>query len=271
MTAWVLRSKHAPALRLDLRSIAPETLAGLSAAQVQRLPLPHGRDRIALADLFEVTTGAGADDTLVLEGDLRRCDRIGWQLARGRIQVHGDAGDLVGGGMTGGEIDVRGRVGVLAACEMSGGSLRIAGHAGDFAAAALPGSMDGMRGGTLVVQGQAGDRFGDRMRRGTAVVFGDAGDFVGSRMVAGTIAVGGRLGAHCGFGMRRGSIVCVGTAPDIGPTFVPTQADIAVFWQLLARALAPFGAPFDGLAQRVVQRYLGDRGSAGTGELLLPR
>jgi len=271
MTTWVLSLEQAPALRVDLRGIVPAALAGLSLDQIERLPVFHGNDTLPLAELCHVegVNGNGAM-TLVLQGDFSRCDRIGWQLAGGYIEVRGNAGDYVGAGMTAGEIRVSGNTGVLAACEMQGGLLDVAGNVGDFAAAALPGSMDGMRGGTLIVRGSAADRFGDRMRRGTALVFGDAGDFLGSRMVAGSIAVGGRIGAHCAWGMLRGSIVCAGAAPSIAPTFVPTGHDISVFWQLLARDLARLGEPFAALPARRIRRIAGDLAVGGKGELLLP-
>ena len=127
-----------------------------------------------------------------------------------------------------------------------------------------------MRGGTFVVKGAAGARFGDRMRRGTALVFGDSGDFLASRMVAGTIAIGGRCGAHCGYGMRRGSVVFAGAAaPSVGPTFVPGIAEVAVFWQLLARDLARHGGAFARLPSRRVVRWIGDLAALGKGELIL--
>jgi len=269
MTAWTLSLKHAPALRLDLRAVVPAALATRTLAEIERLPLAHGNDTLPLAEVFDIALADSDVDTIVFDGDCSRCDRIGWQLSGGRIEVRGSAGDHVGTGMAGGEIRVLGHAGVLAGCEMQGGRLDVVGDVGDFAAGALPGSMDGMRGGTLVVRGAAGERLGDRMRRGSVLVFGDTGAFAGSRMVAGTLAVGGRLGAHCAYGMRRGSIVCAGTAPAIAPTFVATRHDIGVFWQLLARDLARFGGPFAALPGRRVERWAGDLAAGGKGELLL--
>ena len=191
MSGWKLTLKQAPRLRVDLRSLSPAALAGLSAGAVAKLGVWHGKESLALAELF--TIAPHTDDELRFEGDLSHCDRIGWQLGGGRIRIEGPAGDYLGAGMSAGEIIASGHAGLLAACEMSGGRLDIGGNAGDFAASPLPGSMDGMRGGTLLVRGSVGARFGDRMRRGSALVFGDAGDFLASRMVAGTIAVAGRV------------------------------------------------------------------------------
>ena len=135
----------------------------------------HGNALEPLAEFF--TVAARSDDTLLLQGELSRCDFIGWQMDGGTLIADGAVGDYAGGAMKAGTLSVKGRAGELAACEMAGGTLTIEGDVGDFAASALPGSMDGMRGGTLVVRGNAGARFGDRMRRGTALIFGDAGDF----------------------------------------------------------------------------------------------
>jgi len=271
MTRVRLTLKQAPSLRVDLRGVTPAAVAGLALAQIERLPVTHGMQTLPLAEFFAVACDDASDagGELVFEGDLSRFDRIGWQLAGGRIVVAGSAGDYVGACMSGGDVQVQGHAGLLAACEMSGGSLTVAGDVGDHAAASLPGSMDGMRGGTLIVRGRAGDRFADRMRRGTALVFGDAGDFLASRMVAGTIAIGGRAGAHVGYGMRRGSIVFAGEPPRVASTFVPALVDAAVAWQLLARDIARHGGPFAGLSTRRTARHLGDLSADGRGELIV--
>jgi formylmethanofuran dehydrogenase subunit C len=273
MSGWHFRLRQMPVLRVDLRGIVPAALAQFSAAQVGQLPVGHGNETLALAELFDVAPSE--EGVLHFEGNLERFDRIGWQMDGGRIRVDGHAGHYAGGCMRGGELRIEGRAGLLAACEMAGGMLTVAGDVGDFAASTLPGSMDGMRGGTFVVHGNAGERFGDRMRRGTALVHGGAGAFLGSRMVAGTIAVGGHVGAHAGYGMRRGSIVFAeaGAALPEGIrtalTFVPNRAATPVFWALLARDLARHGGLFSGLPARRIERHLGDLSADGKGELLI--
>jgi formylmethanofuran dehydrogenase subunit C len=266
-----LALRQSPALRVDLRAITPTALADLAPARIEQLAVTHGTQTLSLGEFFAVAreTTDGSDNELVFDGDLTRFDRIGWQLGAGSILVQGSAGDYVGACMTGGALRVQGDAGLLAACEMAGGMLTVDGDVGDHAASTLPGSMDGMRGGTFIVRGRAGDRFGDRMRRGTALVFGDVGDFPASRLVAGTIAIGGSCGAHVGYGMRRGSVIFAGAAPRIAPTFVPAQADAAVAWQLLARAIARHGGPFAGLPARRIVRHLGDLSSDGRGELIV--
>ena len=270
MSGWTLTLRAAPRLRLDCRTLAPAALATLSAAEVELLPLGHGRTRLPLAEFFSVAPRA--DDALVIAGDAARCDRVGWQLDGGTLLVDGPAGDHAGCGMRAGTLTVRGDAGALAGCEMRGGTLEVQGSVGDFAAGPLPGSMDGMRGGTLVVRGDAGERLADRMRRGTVVVHGRAGDWAASRLVAGTVAVAGPVGAHPGYLMRRGSVVVLDAgAGSPGPTFVPARDDAAVFWQLLARDLARHGGAFAGLPARRIERQRGDLAAGGLGEWIAAR
>jgi len=116
----------------------------------------------------------------------------------------------------------------------------------------------------------AGERLADRMRRGSVLVFGDVGDYAASRLVAGTLALGRGIGAHLGHGMRRGSLVCASQTPQLGPTFNPMQGDLRVIWQLLARDLASVGgqhSPFADLPRRQPQRWAGDLGAGGLGEV----
>jgi formylmethanofuran dehydrogenase subunit C len=271
MHTLVLR--RTPPLRVDARALSPAALCAMGRDEVLRLLLPHGRDQVALAEWFDVSsqTDNGAQPALRIEGDLSRLDALGAGMAAGRLELHGPVGDAVGLGMAGGELVVHGSARDLVGCAMSGGMLEVMQDVGDFAAGALPGDMEGMTGGTLIVHGRAGDRLADRMRRGTVVVHGDAGDFLASRLVAGTIALGGRCGAHAGWGMRRGSIVFAGEAPRPGPTFVPVQSDAAVFWQLLARDLARFGGRCEELPRRRIERWAGDLAVQGHGEWLVPR
>ncbi|HKT93263.1 MAG TPA: formylmethanofuran dehydrogenase subunit C [Paraburkholderia sp.] len=272
MKRLTLRVKAAPALRIDARTLLPATLAALSDSEVARLPLWHGTERIALADLFDVRmhTTPDAEPCLAFEGDLRRYDRVGSAMDGGAIVVDGDVGDLAGAQMSAGTLTVSGSSGAFAACEMAGGRIEIGGNTGDFAAAALPGSMDGMRGGTLVVRGHAGERLGDRMRRGTALVFGNAGAFAASRMVAGTIGIAGSVGEHLAYGMRRGSLVLPGVR-QLPQTdrFVEIHAEVGVFWRLVARSLAKEGGAFGELAQQTPRRLAGDISVDGRGELII--
>jgi len=271
VSGYQLTLRSTPALRLDLRGVLPSTLAALSAAEVEKLPVQHGAVLAPLAEWFDVKA-LGGDSLLQIVGDAHRVDRIGWGMTEGRIEVDGDAGHYLGGTMTGGTLHVSGGTGDFAACEMAGGTLQVDGDIGDFGAGAQAGSMDGMRGGTFTIGGNAGARFGDRMRRGTAIIGGDAGDFLASRLVAGTIVLGGRTGVHPAYGMRRGTLLALaGAASGIrpSPTFVASPVETPVFWQLLARDLETFGGACAGLRKRRCERWLGDVAVDGRGEVLL--
>ncbi|ALL70073.1 formylmethanofuran dehydrogenase, subunit C (plasmid) [Paraburkholderia caribensis MBA4] len=273
MKRITLRLKHAPSLRIDARELLPARLAQLSAVEISKLALWHGREPIDVGDLFGVEIAEEATlevPQLRIEGDMQRFDRLGARMDAGRLVVEGHAGDFPGAQMSAGTIVVEGDCGSFAACELSGGRVEIRGNAGDFAGAALPGDMDGMRGGSLVIHGDAGARLGDRMRRGTTVVFGSAGAFVASRMVAGTIAVAGRVGDHPAYGMRRGSLLLLDSAWPETQRFAENASDIDVFWRLLVPTLAREGGTFAMLSRAQAPRRLrGDVSVQGKGEILL--
>ncbi len=269
-TSFCLRLRAQPRLRVELAGVAPVPAQEHDTIGLARQTVWHGKDKLALGDLFDITAASAETPELVFEGDLSRFDGIGRAMDGGRIRLEGDAGDYAGAQLMSGELLVSGNTGLLAACEMAGGRLEVGGNVGDYAASALPGSMDGMRGGSFVVRGHAGARFGDRMRRGTAVIFGDAGDFLASRMVAGTIALGGQVGQHCAYLMRRGTLVFAAGKPALPATFAPTTHDIGVFWALLSRSLAYHGGPFGALPARAPRRLVGDLAADGRGEWLIP-
>jgi formylmethanofuran dehydrogenase subunit C len=272
MKRITLRPSHVPALRIDARALLPASLAALAASEIEHVPLWHGTQRLALAELFDVRLDddvSGDTPCLVFSGDVRRFDRVGWNMDGGQLIVEGSVGDLAGGQMTAGSIVVAGDSGRFTACELAGGRIEIGGNAGDFAAAALPGDMDGMRGGTLIVRGDAGERFGDRMRRGTALVFGNAGAFAASRMVAGTIGIAGEVGEHLAYGMRRGSLVLPGALPSLANRFKENHGDVDVFWRLMSRSLAREGGAFAALAHIKPRRLVGDISVDGQGEVLV--
>jgi formylmethanofuran dehydrogenase subunit C len=264
-----LALKAAPSLRVDMRGIAPLSLAA-NPDSIAQHTVWHGNERVALADLFAIKVRERKESapTLRLVGDLARFDRIGWAMEGGRIEIDGDAGDYLGALMMTGEIRCTGDAGMFAACEMAGGKMLVDGSVGDFAAATQPGSMEGMRGGAFIVRGNAGERLGDRMRRGLLAVLGNAGDFAASRLVAGTIAIGGSLGAHPAFGMRRGTLLLAQVQPQLTSTFVASVHDISVYWHLLARQISACGGPFEGLGPRLPRRLVGDLAVDGKGEVL---
>ncbi len=240
MTRLVLKAE--PPVRLAVDGLIPERLAGLSPAEIERLPLALGNRRQCVADWFRIE--ATDDAAVEIEGDCRRLDKIG-------------------GGMGGGTLHIRGDVGAYLGIGLSGGTIAVAGAAGY-------GAATDMRGGTVLMAGRAGAETGRRLRRGLVIVGGDAGAACGAEMVAGTIVIGGGTGTLAGAAMRRGSIIALGGALRVGATFADCGVHDLIFLRLLARHLTALG--LGSLAARLgpLRRWMGDAAVGGTGELLVP-
>lgn len=289
--ATTLRVHTPPGFRVDASALRPLALAGLSVAEIERLPLPAGNERCVVGDVFEVlrngaaaatavtqavadeSSGAGSDESgaaLVIDGAGPWLDRVGARMDGGRLAVRGSVGDHCGLQMSGGVLRIDGSAGHFTGCEMSGGRLTVSGDSGDFVAGALAGDMEGMTGGTLTVHGNVGARLADRMRRGLVLVGGDAGEFALSRLVAGTVGVAGRVGPHYAYGMRRGTLLLAREPAQLPLTFSGGGQGFDVFWLLLVRSLAQQIAPFSQWrADRLPVRYTGDLAVDGRGEILI--
>src|SRR5262245_30093089 len=85
---------------VEAECIAPDALAGKTAAEIGRLPVHHGNLRARLGDFFRVEGDAG-DAQVVIDGD---CSRV----------------KLVGAGMTAGTITIEGNIGMHLGAEMRG-------------------------------------------------------------------------------------------------------------------------------------------------------
>lgn len=253
-------------LPVDASPLLPANLAGLKAAELERLPLWVGNRELPLADLAEVA--AGDIDTLLVEGAFPTLDRLGQGLAAGRIEVSGEVGAYLGHAMTGGRIALEGHAGIYAAVGMKGGLVTVSGAVGDFAGAALPGDRFGMTGGALLVLGGIGDRVGDRMRRGLIATSGRVGDFAASRMIGGTIVALAGCGADPGYAMRRGTFYLGGAPTTLLPTFADNGVHDLPWLPLLARELARLSPEIELPAYRVA-RWTGCASVGGKGEILL--
>lgn len=270
MSRLTLRLRRPVAQRIDVSAITPDRLAGFPLDSISRLPMRVGRQKVELGELFSIS---GSDSENILFAGVANLDRVGQGMSHGSVRVDGDAGAYAGAEMRGGEVVISGSVAMLAACGMRGGELRIGGNAGDFLGGALVGEMRGMRGGMVTVAGNAGERVGDRMRRGVILIGGDAGQYCASRMIAGTIAVGGRLGTGAGYAMTRGTLLCSHAPERMLATFNECGTFELVFLKLTTRQWKTLGAPFDQYAARPprVQRWMGDIGCGGKGEILVWR
>jgi len=257
--------------RVDLSGLTPERVLGSTQAQIGKIRLSVGRDKLPLAELFELEGSARNAQEVVLRGTRGRADHIGRGMSEGRLVVHGAAGDFLGHEMRGGELIARGDAGRWAGRGMNGGRLEIYGDTGDYLAAAFPGDTHGMREGLIVVRGSTGARAGERMRRGIVVIEGDAGDYCGHKMLAGTIIVQGNTGKFTGTGMKRGTILLRKPADRLPATFNACGTYEPAFLALLYRSLSGACRQLRGLANwpTKVQRLAGDLAVGGKGEILI--
>lgn len=268
-----LRWRASTTLTVDGSPLKPETFRERSSAEAARVALRVGNATAELGELFDIE-GDGADESLIIEGELRHIHKLGRGMATGSLTVRGDLGFQAGAEMAGGLFQLDGSCGDWAGAEMRGGMLRISGDAGDFLGAAYPGSRLGMREGVILVDGSAGNDVGLMMRRGLIAVRGAVGTGAGRGMIAGTIVAGGRVGPALGVGMKRGTLVLASggeeAEPGISPTFAFTGRMRFPFLTICAKQLSKWGfsmpemmspGPFD--------RYNGDLANGGQGEILI--
>ncbi len=257
-------------LPVEVEGIVPQLLRDKSPADIERMEIFHGNQKLPLAEFFRVT-GDPADGNLEFEGALAGVHWIGARMTEGILHVAGDAGRHVGSQMQGGEIHVQGNAGDWLGAEMHGGLIRADGRAGQLVGSAYRGSRQGMTGGTILVGRDAGNEIGHSMRRGLLVVGGSAGDFVGVNMIAGTILVLGNCGMRPGAGMRRGTIGLFGPdPPPLLPTFRRGGCSRPLVLELILRHVRELAFPIaDELFQANYWNYHGDFVAAGRGELLV--
>lgn len=267
-----LKVKQLPPGLIEAGNLQPTVLSVLDAAALARQPLGDSPASPLIGDCFGIKV-RGEDPILLIEGDISALSGIGRGMNEGVLLLEGHAGPETGAGMRAGEISIQGNAGDRLGAGMRGGLIRVKGNVGHWAGAALPGAVSGMRGGSILVQGHAGDRVADRMRRGLIVVQGDTGAAPASQMLAGTLVVLGKPGPSLGTGMRRGSVLV--RTPDFEPGagFVDTGAHTLGIIPLLRGYLEGLDSR---LARAVrafnrVDRFAGDRGCGGLGEVLRAR
>ncbi|MDX1964577.1 MAG: formylmethanofuran dehydrogenase subunit C [Pirellulales bacterium] len=192
-------------LRGDARAWRFPEFFSLTTEQIAQLPLQIGNRTRTTGECFSIT-GDGADQTLIIAGDISWLDWLGGGLAGGSISVRGSVGDFCGAEMSAGQISILGDAGHGAGCQMSGGTLVIEGNTGNNTAGCFAGSLRGQRGGTVLIGGSVGNHAGQYQRRGLLVIGGNAAAEAGLFQRAGTIIIGGTAGPRMGQGMRRGTI-----------------------------------------------------------------
>jgi len=270
MTALRFSLETSPASAVDVSGLRPGTLAGKTRREIAGLPLQGWNETYRVGDLFAVR----GDDAsrIVIDGADGRLIRIGAELDGGELTVIGIAGDYLGESMRAGSITVRGSAGEYLGAGMRAGRIEVSGDAGGFAGSGRAGALRGMSGGVIVVRGRVGDRAGDRMRRGLLLVEGDAGDYCAARMLAGTLVVLGHVGTSPGYLMRRGTLLLEEPRTELPPTFNPSGRHDLLAIRLLLESLSGHGRAFRRFARAgPFQRWLGDLGCGGKGEILIAR
>lgn len=269
MTALTLKLKMDLAQRVDCSPLTPDKLAGKGLNDIAAMELVSGRLTLAVDQLFELN-GDDVND-IRFENSSVKLDHIGHAMGQGRITINGDAGAYLGQFMTGGNIEITGNTFIYTGCEMKGGQIKIDGNAGDFLGAARSGYKNGMTGGTIIVTGNTGARTGDHMRRGMILIEGNAGEYCGSRMVSGTISVLGEVGQHLGYAMKRGTLLLTKMPKQgISANFNDCGAHTLAFLPLLFASFKKLDSQFACVESfSRVQRYAGDMGGIGMGEILV--
>ena len=268
MKPFVFTLRQEPAQRVDLSALAPDRIAGRSAAEIEKIEIGTTKAPIRVGDVFRVD--AGDPGVVRFEGGSARFDQVGAKLLPGHsVHVDGDVGAQLGRLAKGGRIVVTGSAGAYAASGNAGALIEIGGNAGDFLAAPLAGELAGMSGGRVIVRGNAGARAGDRLRRGVIVIEGDAGEDLGSRLIAGSIVVLGAAAGRVGYLNRRGTII-LAKVREPGPTYVDCGEHILTFAGLFARSLMADSPRAAEILKGKLRRYGGDTAVYGKGEILIP-
>lgn len=262
--------KQPQAVPVEVEGLLPESVRALSLAEIERLEVFRGNEKLPLAELFEVS-GDPSDLQMEFEGNLSGVHWIGTKMTGGTIRVAGPAGRHVGSEMSGGTIHVHGDASDWVGGEMHGGLIHVRGKAGHLVGAAYRGSAKGMTKGTILIGGDAGNEIGHSMRRGLIAIGGHIGDLAGINMLAGSIFIFGDSGIRHGAGMKRGTLAFLGkTAPPILPTFRRAcryRPDVLplIFHQLRRLDFAVS----DELLTGACDLYNGDFLAGGRGEILI--
>ena len=266
MSALTFTLKKELAQKLDVSPLTPDLLADKSLDDIAATLLWYGKKQIRADEAFEIT--GNNSNELVFNKSTAKIDYIGSGLKTGHITINGDAGAFLAFQMRQGNITLNGNAADFAASGMAGGLLKINGNVGNYLGAAIIGERKGMKGGTVIVTGNAGERTGDQMRRGMILIEGNAGSYCASRMLAGTIGVLGNVGEYVGYGMRRGTLLLTKT-PKLHATIQDCGTHTLPFLSLMFKSFSGLPSKFAQINQNRVQRFAGDIGNDGKGEILV--
>ncbi len=227
MTEVKLKLKEKKKIPIEAESITPDNFAGKSAAEIKKLILYCGNEKLSINDIFIVSgKGGEVEDTkIIIDGDLSNIKRIGEKMTAGMIIINGNVGMHVGNEMTGGKILVNGNAHDWAGAMLNGGELEITGDAGNYVGAAYRGYWEGMKNGVIKVKGKVGHeslswvRGSKPSKRFPTLICGGAGAFLGIHGHGGTIIVEGDVDRCAGADQVRGTIVVKGKVSNILPSY----------------------------------------------------
>lgn len=196
---------------------------------------------------------------------------IGAAMTGGRLIVDGDVGDYLGFELVDGEIIANGNAGAFTGSGQTDGLIHVKGSVGDYAGGASDTKMQGLKGGTLMISGTSGDFLGYKMRRGIIIAQDHVGDHAASNMIAGTIILGNSCGSNLGLGMRRGTVIFLEKTKLDLPSFNLCGSFSLPILPVLRHHVHNINHHIAIRLSKVqtVQRYCGDLGYNGQGEILI--
>ena len=266
MSALTFSLKQELIQKLDVSPITPDKLSDKNIGEISATLLWYGKQQLR-ADNFFLISGLDTQN-IVFDNCSAKVDYMGNGMKTGRIIVNGNAGAFLAFQLQKGEVTLNGNAADFTACAMAGGLLLVNGNVGDYLGGALVGDRKGMRGGTVIVKGNAGERTGDQMRRGLILIEGNVGSYCGSRMLAGTIGVLGDVDDYIGYGMKRGTLLLTKT-PKLHATIQDCGTHTLPFLSLMFKSFRNLPSKFSKINQNRVQRFAGDVGNDGKGEILV--
>lgn len=270
MNGVTLTLKREPVASVDCRTLLPEALCAMTVEEIAGLSLNEGHTAKCVSDLFEVEISAN-ENLLRIKQATSALTYLGAGMTNGRLIVDGDVGDYLGYELQNGELIVNGNAQSYAASGQTNGLIHVKGSVGDYAGGAADTKMQGLKGGTLMVSGTCGNYLGFKMRRGIIIAHEHVADHCANNIIAGTIILGGRCGSNLGLGMRRGTVIFLEKAKPELPSFNLCGSFSLPILTVLRHHIHNTNHHVALRLSKIqtVQRYCGDLGYDGQGEVLI--
>ena len=210
-------------ISIEFDNVLPELIYDKSEKEIESVIVYYGNKEKKLSDFFDIIVEGTCDNSndckIIIDGDLSRIKRIGYNMSSGIIVANGNVDFHVGALMSGGHIIVNGNAESYAGREMSGGLLEINGDVKDCCGSSYAGDWRGMSGGKIVVRGNAGKQLAEYMMGGEIIVEGNCDILAGVHMSGGLISIDGNVNQWVGGQMKKGTIIVQGNLEKILPSF----------------------------------------------------